>query len=77
MITPEKLLEVANAQTSGFLKDWKARSIVMVLSDSNIVDGGFDKVYDFVQSSLTMEGFTPSGIANVVIAILKENKIST
>lgn len=73
MIGWESLQEIANAQGRGYLKTWKACSMVATLRSMDIASDR-DRLRKYVANCLEMEGFRPDGIDAVVAAISESAK---
>ena len=73
MISADELAQVANAQPAGFLKPWKAASMVAALRSLPICESR-DRLRSYVGRCLTMEGFDAAGIEAVTDAILAKAK---
>lgn len=66
MIDPEEFIEFANSFPSGFLKTWKAHSIVNTiqdLRDSFINDD--ERFLKYLRNCLEMEGFSKASIVTI------------
>ena len=74
MITGDELQEIANAQGHGYLKSWKAHSMVGTLKDLPLKSDR-ERLRRWVANCLEMEGFTPSGIDAVTDAIMNEDRL--
>lgn len=64
----DKLQEIANAQGRGYLKPWKAHSMVATMKDLELKRDR-ERLRKWVANYLEMEGFTPSGIDAVTDAL--------
>lgn len=69
MISPAELQNIANAQGRGYLKSWKAASMVMTMNGVNDLVSDRESLRKFVANCLEMEGFSATGIDAVVEAI--------
>ncbi len=67
----ERLQEIANAQDRGFLKPWKAMSMLRTLRDLNLKSDR-ERLRKWVANCLEMEGFSPKGVDAVTDAIMSE-----
>lgn len=68
MIGWEALQEIANAQRRGYLKTWKAWSMVATLRSMDIASDP-NRLRKYVANCLEMEGFAPDGIDAVAAVI--------
>jgi hypothetical protein len=70
MITADELQSIANAQGRGFLKPWKAISMVGTLESMPWLMDHY-RVRKWVENCLAMEGFDEKEIDAVADAIMK------
>lgn len=72
MITAEAFRSLANSQGAGYLKAWKAQSILCTLQDIPGILEDRERLRSYLTGCLVMEGFNSVGIDNLVDAILAE-----
>lgn len=77
MITPDELMQVANVECkSGYLKWWKAQSMVQTLvslKETNCVRT-FMEMHRYIRSCLYMEGFSEKDIDTITKAVYDKYK---
>ena len=69
MITPDDLRSIANSQGRGYLKEWKAVSIVGTIKSIPEIASNRDRLRKYIATCLEMEGFSPAGVDAVTDAI--------
>lgn len=73
-MTPEKLQSLANAQGRGYLKHWKASSILHTLSRMPEISEDRERLKNYITNCLEMEGFSVDGI-NIVTDLLRRERL--
>jgi hypothetical protein len=68
-MTPDELQALANAQGRGYLKAWKANSILMTVKTIPEIGEDRQRLRAYVANCLEMEGFTSDGIDAVTAAL--------
>ena len=61
-MTPEELQDFANAQGRGYLKHWKAVSMIMTLRQLPDIARDRARLRKWAANCLEMEGFTAQGV---------------
>lgn len=73
-MTPDELQATANAMGRGYLKHWKAASMLCTLRDIPDIACDNERLRKWVASCLEMEGFSPAGIDTVTQALMERCK---
>ena len=61
-----------NTCSTGYLKDWKAQSMMAELRINPAIMESRERLYDWVSSCLEMEGFRPDHCEKITTYIMKE-----
>ncbi len=65
------LVEYANSLESGFLKAWKAHSMILTITEPKAgILGDDERLIRYVENCLMMEGFTKDDCLRVAIWIM-------
>ena len=65
----DQLFTFANSQGRGYLKPWKAHSIVMTLATTPAIKECRERLRKYLAGCLEMEGFADAGIDAITDAI--------
>ena len=65
----DEFLNLANSQSSGYLKEWKARSMLRTLHEIPSIKENPERLRKWVANCLEMEGFSQDGINTITKAI--------
>lgn len=65
-IDPVAFQAFANERGAGYLKTWKAISMVLNLQSMPWIWEDRDRLHNYVRRCLIMEGFTPLGVEQIV-----------
>lgn len=68
-MAPDELQATANAMGRGYLKHWKAASMLSTLRDIPGIAGDVERLRKWVENCLEMEGFSAAGIDTVTQAL--------
>lgn len=69
--TDQSLMEIANNLNTGYLKPWKALSMIVTLREIPGILKDEERTYRFVKNCLEMEGFYPADIQHITIKLLE------
>jgi len=73
LIKWEEFQAFCNEQTCGFVKTWKAKSIVGMLEYMPGIFADKERLFNYVDRCLTMEGFTKEGVTNITNYVFTMN----